>query len=293
MKPKDWSTPASMIQTIDLGSYLRSLSQEFAQTSDTPALDAQVLAAHVLRRPRAWLLAHPEEILEADQVAQLDRTARRLVDGEPLPYILGKWEFYGLNFEISPAVLIPRPETELLVEKALEWLSHHPEATSIVDVGTGSGCIAVTIAVHASDRIIFAGDRSRPALEIASRNIIDHGVSAAVHLFQADLLDGLKASFDLVCANLPYIPTPDLANLKVAAHEPGLALDGGPGGLAVIRRLLHTGPRILAPRGLMLLEIEAGQGLAVIELARAAFPQAIIQLYQDLNHCDRVLAIQS
>jgi release factor glutamine methyltransferase len=280
-----------MTPTNDIASWLSALRQQLEGISETATLDAQVVMAHVLGRARAWVLAHPEALLDPLLAARLNQAASRLAVGEPLPYVLGHWEFYGLEFEVGPAVLIPRPETELLVETALAWLRNHPAARRIADVGTGSGCIAVALAANVPGLIIYACDHSRGALEVARRNATGHGLTGSMHFFQGDMLSAMQTSLDLICANLPYIPQETLASLSVSAHEPQLALDGGPDGLAAIRRLVTDAPRLLAPGSLCLFEIEAGQGPAVISLAQSAFPGAEIRLSKDLNGQDRLLSI--
>ncbi len=280
-----------MTPTHDIAFWLSSLHQQLEGISETATLDAQVVMAHVLRRPRAWVLAHPEAQLDAPLAAQLNQAASRLAMGEPLPYVLGHWEFYGLEFEVGPAVLIPRPETELLVETALAWLHNRPAARRTADVGTGSGCIAVALAANLPGLVVYACDCSRDALDVARRNAARHGLTGSIRFFQGDLLSGAQTSLDLICANLPYIPQETLASLPVATHEPRLALDGGPDGLAAIRRLVTDAPRLLAPGGLCLFEIEAGQGPPVISLAQSAFPGADIRLSNDLNGRDRLISI--
>ncbi len=158
----------------------------------------------------SWILAHPAALLDEYQLERYETLTRRLESGEPLPYIIGHWEFYGLDFTLSPAVLIPRPETEMLVEHALHWLVEHPARRSILDVGTGSGCIAVSLALNCPDARILASDISLEALLVARQNVLRHGVSDRVQLLQCDLLPPTSLPFDLLCANLPYIPAADI-----------------------------------------------------------------------------------
>lgn len=274
------------------------LSDRLAWHSEAPGLEAQVLLAHVLGKPRAWIVAHPEARLEPGQAAELATFVERRLSGEPLPYILGQWEFFGLKLAVSPAVLIPRPETELLVDHALAWLNADNQKGNdrlcIADIGTGTGCIAISLAVHAPGRRIVAVDISRPALEIACFNMMHHHVQSQVQLVQGSLLDPFsKHSVDLVCANLPYIPSLTLQGLAIFGREPTLALDGGPDGLDVVRCLLVQARRVLAPGGLILIEIEAEQGVTAPPLAAAAFPQAAVSLHQDLAGKDRLVSIQT
>ncbi|MBU4352870.1 MAG: peptide chain release factor N(5)-glutamine methyltransferase [Nanoarchaeota archaeon] len=277
---------------------LEKLAGRLAKISDTPKLDAQVLLAHVLDKPRAWVLAHPEATLTQPQQAALVGALARLERGEPLPYVLGKWEFFGLEFILRPEVLIPRPETELLVETALHWLRAHPERRRVADIGTGSGCIAIALAVNVQEAHIVATDISPTAIDMASRNASKFGVDDRIEFFCCDLFPSRQtfnlrpSTYDLIVANLPYIPTETLRGLRVYGREPTLALDGGADGLDIIRRLLVEAPRYLAPGGLMLLEIEASQGAKVLSLAHDAFAEAEIHLHQDLSGHDRLLEIQ-
>ncbi len=275
----------------------RTISSQPALTSDTPLLDAQVLLAHILNKPRTWLLAHPEVSLTAEQQQAYRQGLARLAAGEPLPYLIGHWEFFGLDFWITSQVLIPRPETELLVEKALAWLDRHPERRQAADVGTGSGCIAISLAVHQPDLQLVATDCSPEALQIAHQNAGRHGVSDQIRFQPADLLylpepANLPVCFDLIAANLPYIPSETLKELAVYGREPTLALDGGLDGLDLIHRLLRQAQTLLAPGGLMLLEIEHRQGDPARTLAEASFPTARISIDRDLAGQDRLLVIE-
>lgn len=251
-----------------------------------------MIAAFHLNQTRAWTLAHPELPLSTDQVQELNSLLSQLVKGTPLPYLTRTQEFYGLQFSVNPAVLIPRPETELLVEQALAWLQAHPQHRLATDIGTGSGCIAVTLARHIPDLRMIASDISFPALQTARKNACAHAVSSRVQPIQTDLLTSISTCFGLVCANLPYIPTATLQDLAVARHEPNLALDGGEDGLDAIRRLLADAPRWLAPGGLLLLEIENRQGKAAADLAQEAFASAQVQVLQDLAGHDRLVCVE-
>ncbi len=210
---------------VQLGAHLAKLKDRLKSISDTPGLDAEVLVAHVLGVERWWVLSHPELELDLFQEQSIAAAFARLESGEPLPYILGEWEFYGLEFSLNSTVLIPRPETELLVTLALDWLKTHPERRSAADIGTGSGCIAVALANKIPDLQVVASDISLQALQVASKNCVRHKVMDRVQLLQSDLMDSLENRFDLICANLPYIPTLTLRQMAVFRHEPTLALD--------------------------------------------------------------------
>jgi len=270
---------------------IERIKTRLASTSETAGLDAQALLAQTLGRSRAWVLAHPEARLTERQAAELEHKLARLERGEPLPHVLGSWEFFGLEFAVSPAALIPRPETELLMDEALAWLRDHPHRRLAADVGAGSGCIAVTLAQRCPGLRVVASDISRAALELAQRNLVRHGVAERVALVEADLLAPGVQKFDLICANLPYIPAERLKSLRVSHWEPQLALDGGKDGLRQIRRLLAQAPERLAHGGLALLEIEERQGAAASALARRAFPQAAVGVLKDLAGRDRVVKI--
>jgi len=260
------------------------------------------------------VLAHPEVILSTEQLSELEAGARRLEAGEPLPYLLGHWEFFGLDFIVTPAVLIPRPETELMVEQALSWLHTRfgtggASACRAVDVGCGSGCVAIALAANTPGLQVTAVDLSTQALEVARQNVERHGLAGRVTLAQADLLPQQPPIFDLICANLPYIPTGKLNDLPVACWEPRSALDGGPDGLALIRRLLQQvvsrlaehspAPIFGAAGGLLLLEIESSQGAAAGLLARQAFSlwearggEVQVDVLADLAGLDRLVRVE-
>jgi release factor glutamine methyltransferase len=269
--------------------------------------DAQVLLAHVLRISRPKLIAHPNTPLDLIQLDSATQAFARLKAGEPLPYILGGWEFFGLDFEVNEHVLIPRPETELLVEKAIAYLKNNPDKRNVIDVGTGSGIIAISIAKHFQDVKIIATDISAKALQVAKRNAIKHSVENQIEFVECDLLphpqplshwergEGVR-EIDLICANLPYIPTKTLHGLKVYGKEPTLALDGGEDGLDLYRKLFSivskNDNRFNKLNNLFwLCEIEATQGISATNLAKEFFPNANVNLHQDLAGKDRLIEI--
>lgn len=278
-------------------SLLSDIRTRLAPISDTPDLDASVLIAHILNKPRTWVMAHPELTLTSEQQKQLENSLVQLEHGESFPYVLGHWEFFGLEFDVTSDVLIPRPETELLVEKAIAWLQESPVRRTVADVGTGSGVIAISIAMNVPDAKILATDISFEALEVARKNAIKFNVNNRIDFVQCDLLPyhiyslSTERHFDLICANLPYIPTDTLHQLPIFGREPSLALDGGPDGLDLIRRLLTIAPNWLAPNGMLLLEIEATRGIQALNLACDMFSEGIIHLHQDLAGRDRLLEI--
>lgn len=281
-----------MTTKSDIGSWLTNARQKLAGKSDLPGLDAEVLLARLIGKPRAWIMAHPEAVLTPTMQRYLDLGIDSLVRGVPLPYLTGIQEFYGLPFRVGPEVLIPRPETELLVEQAIHWLNAHPEKRFGIDVGSGSGCIAISLVKKVMGLRMVASDISRAALRGTHNNISMHRLSRKVAAVQANLLAPFGQVFDIVCANLPYIPSYKLSDLPVARHEPHLALDGGTDGLDLIRQLLTQAPQKVLPGGLLLLEIEAGQGLPALELGRAAFPNAEVAVLPDFAGLPRLLRIE-
>jgi len=271
---------------------LNEFSGRLVEVSDTARLDAQMLVSHVLEKPRTWVLAHPEASVSHKEQMRMERLAHRLETGEPLPYVLGRWEFYGFELIVTPDTLIPRPETELLIEYALSWLEKNPAHRFAADVGTGSGCITVALAAHVHDINFISSDISFAALKIARLNLGNHKVEKQVDLVQADLLAPFQKPFDLICANLPYIPTQTLKTLRIYGREPSLALDGGSQGLDLIQKLLLQSQDRLSIGGLLLMEIEASQGKAVLSLAQKTFQGSQVQIKSDLAGRDRLIAIQ-
>ena len=291
---------------------LEETTAHLTKISDSPALDAQVLLAHITGKSRATILAHPELTLSPAQKKELNLAIEKLQDNIPLPYVIGHWEFFGLDFYVSDAVLTPRPETEELVERALSWL-HANNGGHILDVGTGTGCIPISIARNAPDLNLVAVDLSSAALNIARQNAQKHGKihhrdtentkffkktyqigTSTIQFLQSDLLANLPlTTFNLITANLPYIPTATLETLDVYTREPTLALDGGVDGLDLIKRLLKDAPRYLAPKGLILLEIDSSHGQNALKLANNFFPKAENELIQDLSGRDRFITIKT
>lgn len=240
-------------------------------------------------------MAHPEVKISPKQYKSLEDALARLENNEPLPYVIGHWEFFGLDFIVTCNTLIPRPETELLVEHALVWLQKNPLRRLAVDVGTGTGVVAIALASRVSNLRVLASDISHSALQVAHLNIRRYGLLDRVSPVQADLIPTISLPFDLICANLPYIPTETLHNLDVYLREPELALDGGPEGLNLISRLLEEfrqNSQNLSSGGMLLMEVDATQGCSVEALVKNLMPQAQIQIFRDLTGRDRLVAIK-
>ena len=252
--------------------------------------DAETLLLHVIRRERAALLGRRKEHLGEPEEEQYSVIVDRRFSGEPIQYILGETEFYGLPFTVTPAVLIPRPETEHLVEKALELsatLCPHPR---ILDIGTGSGALAVTLAHLLPTAQVTAIDLSRDALAVAQRNAEGNGVADRVRFLHGDLLGPVEGErFELVVSNPPYVPEADRLSLavEVREHEPEMALFAGEDGLAIYRRLIPAAHVALEPGGWLLMEIGYGQSEAIAALlAASGFEQ--IGFTPDLQGIPRV-----
>jgi release factor glutamine methyltransferase len=277
---------------VTISNAVADTHQRLTGLTDTPGLDARVLLAHICRQDKSWLLAHPDAALPPEQQKKLEEMLEQLINGVPLPYVIGKWEFYGLSFKLTPDVLIPRPETELLVETALERLAQHPGEKLAAEAGTGSGCIAISLAVNHPALTITATDISSQALTLARENAKLHNVSDRINFMENDLFNGMTGQFDLICANLPYIPTDTLRQLDVYQREPTMALDGGTDGLDLIRQVLDQAVDLLADHGLILLEIEDRQEEAVMRLAQERFPEAQVEVKLDLAGKPRLLVVE-
>jgi release factor glutamine methyltransferase len=257
---------------------------------DASRLEAEVLLADCLGVERLRLYLDYAKPLQRAELSRFRQTIRRRLDGEPLAYITGAKEFWSLTLQVERSVLIPRPETELLVELAIQRATGRDPLT-VVDVGTGSGAVAIAIASELPQARVLATEMSADALVVARGNVERHGVQ--VELLQGDLLAPLPRDLapDLVVANLPYIRRGDLVGLQreIVDWEPQAALDGGDDGLDLVRRLIQQGPRVLAPGGVLLLEIGHDQGAAVHGLLVAA-EFAEVEVHKDLAGLDRVAA---
>ncbi|HEX8456480.1 MAG TPA: peptide chain release factor N(5)-glutamine methyltransferase [Pyrinomonadaceae bacterium] len=275
-------------------------------------LDARLLLSDLLARPHAFLIAHSEDELDAASLALFRERIRRRAQGEPVQYITGRQEFYGLDFEVNPAVLIPRPETELLVETALELLRDR-QAPLLCDVGTGSGCIPVALLHERPDARACALDISPAALAVAARNAARHGVSERLTFSVSDCFDALDESdateatgatdaaganggarrFQLITSNPPYIAESEMPGLQreVREHEPRIALTPGGDGLSIIRRLLAGAPRHIAEGGHFIFEIGHDQHEPVVRLIDENI-WTLIRIRPDLQGLPRVVVLE-
>jgi release factor glutamine methyltransferase len=257
-------------------------------------IEAETLLRHALGMTRSEFFAGLGECLTPSQESRMRRLVLRRLEGEPLAYMLGVREFYGLDFAVNRYVLIPRQETELLVDRVLEWCStrRREERVEIADVGTGCGAIGVAIASNVLRASVSATDVSCMALRVADVNRRRHGVSDRVRLSRGDLLEALDGPVDLIVSNPPYIRSDELAGLATEVRrEPAMALDGGEDGLEVTRRLLRQAPSYLKPGGRIFVEIAPEQLGPVSVLARETMPEAQIRFSRDLLGLSRAVAI--
>lgn len=257
-----------------------------------PRLDAEVLLAHVLQTERIMLYVHHDRPLEPDEVAAYRALIGRRGRREPVAYLTGVKEFYGRPFRVDPAVLIPRPETEHLVETAVAFAGER-QALRGWDVGTGSGILAVTLACEIPESQWIATDLSAAALAVARENAERHGVAGRIRFVEGDLFAGGESdgAWDLIVSNPPYLTAQEMAALPPEVrYEPSLALDGGPDGMAVIRRLIEEGWRFLRPGGLLALEIGAGQAEACCRLVAATGRYEAVRVTRDHAGHPRVLS---
>jgi len=279
------------MRPTSVGEWIGQAIFTISEKTEFPFIEINAIASSILGKPKEWIVSHPESLLDPGQVQALDHAVERLLTGEPLAYITGQRAFYGLDFEVNRNVLIPRPETEILVEEAINWFENHPDRRSMADIGTGSGAIAITCADRFPDLKITAIDISPEALTVARRNAERHHVTDRIEFKQNDLLTGFKEKFDVIAANLPYIPSDSLNQLDVIRFEPRLALDGGTTGITFITRLLDQSRKNIRPEGCLFLEIQYNQ-INVISIIEQYYPHAVTNIVNDLASLPRVIKIQ-
>ena len=280
-----------------LGEFLRDSRRRLMEAgAPEPRLESEVILTDVLGVPRHRLYAYQDDAIPDEAAETLENVVQRRLRREPLAYILGHREFYGVDLTVGPGVMVPRSETEMLIERAMLVCMERMERAGLVvaDVGTGSGGIAVNLAMHLPGVRLYATDISADALEVARVNVDKFGLGQRITLLKGDLLEPLPGRVDVIVANLPYIPSARLKDLQPElAWEPRTALDGGADGMVMLRRLMGQAAGKLALDGVMLLEIDPGQGEPLRRMATRLFPGAATSVEKDLAGLDRILLLES
>lgn len=280
------------MNTGTIGEALLHARKRLSPNSSTPQLDAEVLLAHVLGIGRASLLARIGESLDAMLSTAFSELVSRRGTGEPIAYLTGHKEFYGIDLVITKDVLVPRPETESVVEACIEALPKG-EVSQLADIGTGSGAILVATLAKVPLARGFGVEISPEAIEVARQNCVRHGVADRATLLLGDLLEPLPGPVNVIAANLPYVP-PGEAAPDVATWEPNVAVfGGGEDGTETIRRFLQQAPNYLLPGGTVVMETAYSQGRIVSDLAHAAFPDAAVEVRKDLAGYDRIVVVKT
>jgi release factor glutamine methyltransferase len=259
-------------------------------------LDAEVLLAHIIRKDRVWLITHRDDALDQKNQREFDEALRRRTQREPLQYIIGNQEFWGLEFKVTPDVLIPRPETELIIEAALAIVQDRNRQLRIIDLCTGSGCIAVSLAKELTSAHVIATDVSERALAVARENARNHGVADRIRYLEGDLFGpleelDLRGRVDIMASNPPYVRAGDLAALQpeVKDHEPQMALIAGPEGTEIAKRIIRTAPEYLKKNGALIMEMGLGQAEALTRMAEETGAYGKPGILKDLAGIERVI----
>ncbi len=268
---------------------------------DSAALEARLLLAYAIDVAPESLLAEPDQEVSADAELRFREALGRRLNREPLFYITGEREFYGLPFYVDARALIPRPETELLVEEAIAAVADMGDAHDkgagllVADIGTGSGCIVVATATVLTGALFVATDISAEAVEVARANADRHGVADRITFGVGDLLEPLSEPMDIIIGNPPYIPAENLPGLQaeIRDHEPRVAVDGGEGGMTIAERLVRGAPDYLRPGGRLLMEVGYGQAPLMVDVAKEVFPAGtVVDMALDLAGIPRVVRVQ-
>lgn len=271
---------------------IHHFSKALSEVSDDAILETRLIIQKAAGLSRPALLSHPEQELTEGELQEITEMVTLRATGYPLPYILGEWEFYGHPFTVNPSVLIPRPETELLVEEACGWLKQHPEVYTGYDIGTGSGCISISMLLENKNLHMAAVDLHRSALHTAISNAERHQVADRFFPVQSSLFSSFAEGAQLICANLPYIPSETCKTIEPARFEPLSALDGGNDGFDLYRLLFQELSNKMKKEYLILCEIEYRQRELALETAAAVFPDAEISVKEDLAGQPRLLKIE-
>ena len=277
--------------TISIADWRYQSRIKLAEVSETAEIEINAVLSKVLSRNLPWCLANSNIVLDPNIIEELNKKIDLLRSGIPLGYVLGEIEFFGLNFIIDENVLIPRPETELMVEAAIGWLDKYENAKKLVDVGCGSGAIIISLLKKFPDKKGWAVEISRAALNVSKKNMTYHEIKN-LNFVQLDCLTGLQTKFDVITANLPYIPGDVLKELPVSKYEPEIALNGGKDGLEVINKLIDQIPSRLNSPGVVLLEIQFDQAEKIIHKLQDSIPEAIISIIKDYSNHDRIIQVE-
>jgi len=259
-----------------------------------PRASAEVLLAHLLSEDRLFLYLNYDRPMETEELTAFRTFVKRRIAGEPSQYITGMQEFWSLPFRVSPDVLIPRPETEVLLETVLEFLGSPDPEVSVVDLGTGSGAIAVALARELRVINLVATDSSMAAVKLAQENALMNQIDSKIHFVCADMFSAFSstsAKFTVVATNPPYVSHAEFSKLspEIRDYEPRYALDGGPDGLAAIRRIIKEAPTVLSPKGALIMEIGADQAESVSALVKDSRHYESYRIIRDYSGLDRVL----
>lgn len=280
------------MKKITVSDALRSAKKNFIDAKiDTPGLDAEVLLAEVLHADRLSLYVHPEKILTDEEFSRFKNFVERRAKKIPVAYIIGKKEFFGMNFFVTPEVLIPRPDTEILVQFVIDALKNFSGGVKIADMGTGSGAICISIVKNLPNATAATVDISPGAIEVAKRNAENLQVADRINFFPGNMFEPLSGKkFDCIVSNPPYIPTDEIKNLQPEVKtEPKIALDGGADGLNFYRQLVKAAPDFLSPNGFFAFEIGIGQAEEVKKIIRREEKFCDIKILKDLSGIDRVV----
>lgn len=282
----DWRRLQRIADSIDL--LLACGVKRLESFSDTPRADALLLLSDAIGRSREWIVAHGDGVLTTEEGTRFFDLCERRILGTPVAYLLGTAHFYGREFFVNPAVLVPRPETECLIDEVLPFIGNRP--LRVLDVGTGSGAIACTIAAE-TKAVVDATDVSLAAIEVARENAQALGVADRCAFYHGDLVDPVRGKrYDAILANLPYIPTNDLPRPPdPTSYEPRIALDGGPDGLVHYRRLLPVMRSVCSEEALLLLEAAPPTMDSLVALARESLAECIISVGKDYAGCERFI----
>lgn len=281
---------------ITIHKALKEANNKLENKASTPLLDAQVILCHVLKVDRLYLIVNKERILTKQEAYEYNKMIEKRLCGVPVQYIIGRQEFMGLDFHVEEGVLIPRPDTEILIEKVLDGIDKKAEY-SIVDIGTGSGAITVSLAKYIENSQVYSIDISKKALNIARKNAEKHEVLSKVSFLNGSLFEplkdmGMEGKIDILVSNPPYIPTSDIENLQieVSKFEPRIALDGGEDGLDFYKEIINKAPEYLRCGGLIVLEVGHDQARRVIDLMKEKNKYVDIEITKDLAGIERVVS---